>query len=179
MLCTASVVGYVGEAKALNASGLPAGVSLYRIRLGVPQGRDRESQWWTVVGRGPSWMLDELQCGMVVACAGRPSLEQWTDVRGEPRASLRLDADRIMLVGKPEKRRGASAQPEGDAPDDVGERRLSVGAESVRPGQAIGQAVLQRVAQTMRERTGLDITAEPTVERGDWAQDYGHDDIPF
>jgi single-stranded DNA-binding protein len=147
MLCTASVVGYVGEAKPLNASGLPAGVSLYRIRLGVPQGRDKESQWWTVVGRGPSWMLDELQRGTVVACAGRPSLEQWTDVRGEPRASLRLDADRIMLVGKPEKRRGASAQAEGNAP---------------------AQPQLPPVPQV-----------EPTVERGEWAQDYGHDDIPF
>lgn len=97
---------------------LPSGSIVANVRLGVPRGRDQESDWFSleVWGEQGQSLADQCRKGSKIAVMGRVKTNRWTTQQGEERTDLIVTVETWKPLDQPAPAAPAAAATAPPAP---------------------------------------------------------------
>lgn len=92
---------------------LPSGSIVANVRLGVPRGRDQESDWFSLEAWGEQGqaLADQCRKGSKIAVMGRVKTNRWTTQQGEERTDLIVTVETWKPLDQPAPAAPAAASP--------------------------------------------------------------------
>jgi single-strand DNA-binding protein len=96
----ATIVGHLGKDPEVRATQDGKEITMFSLAVATGYGDKKKTTWWSVVcfGKTGEAAARFLSKGSPAMLVGEPSLEEWTDKDNNKRQTLKLVAERLVLL---------------------------------------------------------------------------------
>jgi single-strand DNA-binding protein len=97
----ATIMGHLGKDPDVRVSKAGKEITSFSIAVNTGYGDNKKATWWNVTcfGKTGEVAAKYLEKGLPVLVTGEPYLDTWEDDDGVTRQTLKLTADRLVLLG--------------------------------------------------------------------------------
>lgn len=113
----ATIMGHLGKDPEVRVSASGKEVATFSVAVTTGYGDHKKTTWWgvTCLGKTGEVAAKYLNKGDPVMVSGEPALEAWEDREGATRQTLKLAAERLVLMGSNDSAEDRPAQSKATA----------------------------------------------------------------